>query len=77
MGVYIAFWGHSVPLGEKDTPAEMIAELLRDAAVLVAVFAPLDMFVTNRPLTWVRILITVALVLALAAAGIVIEVKRP
>jgi hypothetical protein len=65
-----------MPQGEKHTRAEMIAELLRDAAVLVGVFAPLDLFVTKQPLTWWVVLIIVALVLGLAVAGIVMEERR-
>jgi hypothetical protein len=65
-----------MPKGQNCTPAEMIGELLRDAAVLVAVFAPLEIFITKQPLTWWQIPIIVVLVLMLATAGILIEVKR-
>lgn len=65
-----------MPRGQNSTPAEMIGELLRDAAVLVGVFAPLEMFITKQPLTWLSLLIILLLVLLLAVAGIVIEVKR-
>ena len=65
-----------MPRGQNSTPAEMIGELLRDAAVLVGVFGPLEMFITKQPLTWLSLLIILLLVLALATAGIVIEVKR-
>lgn len=67
----------SLPRGQNSTPAEMIAELLRDAAVLVGVFAPLELYIiTKQPLTWLSVLTILLLVLVLAAAGIVIEVKR-
>ena len=65
-----------MPNGERHTIAEMIAELLRDAAVLVAVFAPLDSLVNGKPLTFFGVLIIVVLVLVLAVAGIAIEVMR-
>jgi hypothetical protein len=62
--------------GERCTVAQMIAELLRDAAVLVAVFAPLDFWAAKLPLTLHDVGIIVALVLVLAVAGILMEVKR-
>jgi hypothetical protein len=62
--------------GVKCTVAEMLGELLRDAAVLVAVFAPLDFMVAKINLTFAGVLVTVALVIVLAIAGIVVEVKR-
>jgi len=65
-----------MPAGERHTVAEMIAELLRDAAVLVAVFAPLDSIVNQKSLTFLGVCVIVSLVIVLAAAGIVIEVKR-
>jgi hypothetical protein len=34
----------------KKTLAEMIGELLREAAVLVGVFIPLDMIFTEKPM---------------------------
>lgn len=73
-----SFNGIGVPMAneEKRTVAEMIGELLRDGAILVAVFAPLDNLVNNRPLTFGSISIIVGLVLILAATGIAIEVKR-
>jgi uncharacterized membrane protein YczE len=54
----------------------MIGELLRESAVLVAVFAPLEIYVTKQPLTWWGVLIILALVIVLAVSGIAIEVKR-
>ena len=62
--------------GEKCTVAEMIAELLREAAVLVAVFAPLERLINKQPLTFYWVSIIVSLVIVLAVAGIAIEVKR-
>ena len=54
----------------------MIGELLRDASVLVAVFAPLEKLISGKSLTFVDMLIIIVLVLLLAVAGIAIEVKR-
>jgi hypothetical protein len=65
-----------MPHGEKDTIAEMIAELMREAAVLVAVFGPLERLINEKPLTFSWVFIIVGLVLVLAVAGIAIEVKR-
>lgn len=65
-----------MPGSERRTVAEMIGELLRDAAVLVAVFAPLDGLISNRSLTLSGVCIIVSLVMVLAVAGIAIEVKR-
>jgi len=65
-----------MPSGERHTIAEMIGELLRDAAVLVAVFAPLDDLINGKPLTFYGVSTIVGLVLVLAVTGIAIEVKR-
>ena len=54
----------------------MIGELLREAAVLIGVLAPLESIVSKEALTFWGIVIIVVLVLVLAGAGIVIEVKR-
>jgi len=54
----------------------MIGELLRDAAVLIGVFAPLETILSKQPLTFWGVGIIVGLVVVLAGAGIVIEVKR-
>jgi hypothetical protein len=61
---------------EKKTKAEMLGELLRDGAILVAVFGPLDRIAYGKPLTFLGGCAIVILVVVLAAAGIVIEVKR-
>jgi hypothetical protein len=54
----------------------MIGELLRDGAILVAVFGPLDRLAYGKSLTFVGVCVIVFLVVVLAAAGIMIEVKR-
>jgi len=61
---------------ERLSVAEMIGELLRDASVLVAVFAPLERLISGKSLTFAGAFIIIALVLVLAVAGIAIEVKR-
>ena len=65
-----------MPSGQNRTPAEMIGELLRDAAVLVGVFGPLETIITRQKLTWWGLLTIFGVVVAFAALGIVIEVKR-
>lgn len=60
----------------SDVIAELFAEFLREAAVLVGVFAPLDAVIQRRPLTALNIWTTVVLVGALLGLGIYIEVKR-
>ena len=55
--------------------AVLVGESLREAAVLVAVLAPLDLFVQGRPLT-ARFLVTTIVTVAIAfALGILLEVK--
>lgn len=61
---------------ERRTVAEMIGELLRDASVLVAVFAPLERLISGKSLTFAGVFIIIVLVLVLAVIGITIEVKR-
>jgi len=36
-------------MGNKKTALEMLAEALRDIAILVAVFYPLDVYVASQP----------------------------
>ncbi len=54
----------------------MFAEALREAAVLVAVFAPLEELVTGGPaaLTWGEVGVIVAIAGGLIVAGISMEV---
>jgi hypothetical protein len=54
----------------------MIGELLREAALLVGVFAPLDLIVAGKPLTMEVVALIMALASVLAAVGITIEVIR-
>jgi hypothetical protein len=53
----------------------MLAEFMREAAVLVGVFFPLDAYVTHS-LTISRIAFTVVLVATVLAIGIWLEVVR-
>ena len=57
--------------------AGLIGECLREIAVLIAVFAPLDVFTRATGLTGTFVIATIAGVLALLGVGILLEVKRP
>ena len=57
---------------EKKSVAEMIAEFLRDAAVLVLVFYPLEM----RTITRVDRVLLLVISLFLLFLGIMIEARR-
>lgn len=57
---------------EKKSAAEMIAEFLQDAAVLVLVFYPLEM----RTLTRIDQILILVISLFLLFLGIMIEVRR-
>lgn len=54
----------------------MLSAFLREAAVLVAVFSPLDGMIGGRPLTGWWILGTLALVGTLFWSGVGLERKR-
>ena len=56
--------------------ARLVGEFLRDAAVLVAVFAPLEWVAQNRPLTPRFSAVTIAIVVAGFVVGVGLEVKR-
>ncbi len=60
----------------KQTVAQMLGEFLREAAVLVAVFAPVDMAIQNPPFTLLNVIAIVASVGFLLVLGILIEVVR-
>lgn len=62
-------------MSEKRTVAEMFAEYLREAAVLVLVFAPLDTAVAGA-LTLKVVLGTLAMSAFLLGIGIFLEVRR-
>ena len=54
----------------------LVGESLREMAVLVAVFAPLDMLVQGGSLTVRSMAATMAIVVALFAVGVFLEVKQ-
>ena len=60
----------------RSVVAKLLGEFLREMAVLIIVFAPLDVVVQAKPLTGRFVLATIAIVTVLLGAGIVIEVKE-
>jgi hypothetical protein len=54
----------------------MIGEFLREAAVLVFVFIPLDLIINQRPLTPGWYVAIVVMPAAFLAGGVLIERKR-
>ncbi len=60
----------------KQTVAQMLGEFVREAAVLVAVFAPLDMAIQKTPFTLLNVIAILASVGFLLVLGILIEVAR-
>ena len=60
----------------KQTVAQMLGEFVREAAVLVAVFAPLDMAIQKTPFTVLSVIAILASVGFLLVLGILIEVAR-
>ncbi len=61
---------------DRRTPAEMLGEFLREAAVLVVVFIPLERLVQGKPLTFgwgLGILIVTGVLLV---GGMLMEVWR-
>lgn len=68
-------------MGEPKSVAEMIGEMLREAAVLVAVFVPLDaVFAVKLALDWKDTLLIIYSTLfgcgILGLLGVVIERRR-
>jgi len=59
--------------GVRKTTAEMAGESLREIAVLVLVFAPLDRWVERRAYTWSDLWKTIRLGVILPASGIILE----
>ncbi len=60
----------------KQTVAQMLGEFVREAAVLLAVFAPLDMAIQKTPFTLLNVIAILASVGFLLVLGILIEVAR-
>jgi hypothetical protein len=52
----------------------MIGDFCREAAVLVAVFAPLDLVLRDRPVTTLYLVVTAAIVAAFMYTGIRLEI---
>lgn len=63
-----------MPERERDSAAEMFAEFLREAAVLVLVFVPLELY--RHGLTWGWLAGIIGFSFGLLIAGIVLERKR-
>jgi len=62
---------------DRKTVAEMSGELLREAAMLILVFAPLDtIFAEAGQLTWAALAGIIVFGVAVFVAGAVIERKR-
>ena len=61
---------------ERKTVAEMIAETLREAALLVGVFMPLDMVFSEKPLPHPVLAFGASIFLLCLVLGIVIERLR-
>ena len=57
------------------TTARLIGEFMREAAVLVAVFVPLDWTVENRPLTTSLVVAIIVVVAGLMSVGVLLEMK--
>jgi len=55
----------------------MLGEFMREAAVLVAVFMPLDMTIEGKPWTGARLAGTAVISLGLFAVDVIIEKVRP
>ena len=60
----------------RKNTAEMIAELLRDAGMLVLVFLPLDAIYAERTPSWARIIAAVLVGVGAIAIGIFMERVR-
>jgi hypothetical protein len=61
---------------KSDIIAEHIGAFLREAAVLLGVFIPLDFLVTDKTLTRTEFWSTVAAVIVFLSVGIYIDVRR-
>ena len=61
-------------MGKKEKVARAVSGFMREAAVLVAVFVPLDMRLQNVPFTFVNVIAIVAGVGLLLTMGILIDV---
>ena len=64
------------PTRERRGVAEMIADTLREAAVLFGVFMPLDLALQGHPLTFGWAIAIVLLPASLLASGVALERRR-
>ena len=55
---------------------EMLGEALREIAVLIIVFAPLDRWVDHRTYTWIDLWETFAISASLFLMGVILEKLR-
>ena len=53
----------------------LVGESLREVAVLIVVFVPLDRFVQDKPLTPVSLLATIVAVVIVFSVGVSLQVK--
>jgi hypothetical protein len=63
-------------VGSKKSLAEMIGEIFREAAVLVAVFVPMDRIVSQDKTSPPMVLGYLILSAALGATGVAVELIR-
>jgi hypothetical protein len=64
-------------LNDRKTAAEMIGEILREAAVLAAVFIPMDRIVSeDKTFTFTWFWTTVGISVILGASGVILELLR-
>jgi len=54
----------------------MLAEFLREAGLLIAVFVPLDVFFSNRPVRAAMVMLGLGISAAFLVAGIALERTR-
>jgi len=62
---------------ERKAVSEMIAEFLREAGVLLAVFIPLDMLFSGRAIATITFLLGMVVCLACLTLGVTVERLRP
>ena len=55
----------------------LVGESLREMAVLIAVFAPLDILIQDRSLTARSVAVMLSIVVPLFALGLFLEVRQP
>lgn len=63
-------------MGSKKTGPEMLAEALRDIAILVAVFYPLDIYASSKPVSLEVTLWVVSGCIISLSLGLILELLR-